>query len=122
MWALVWLIETELTNSPQIPDHLYRIQIICGSGSGKVNILITLINHQPSIDKLYLYAEDLLEAKYQSLIEKSEFVGLRHCSDSKAFIEYSSVINNFYENIDDYNPIKKKHNIDCIWWFDFWHT
>ena len=45
---------------PYIPDHLYRIVIIGGSGSGKTNALINLINEQ-DIDKLYLYAKDLSE-------------------------------------------------------------
>ena len=51
-------------NWPQIPDHPYRILIIGGSGSGKTNSLFNLINHQPNIDKIYLYAKDLYEAKY----------------------------------------------------------
>ena len=41
-----------------IPDHPYRIQIIGGSGSGKPNALLNLIENQPDIDKIYLYAKD----------------------------------------------------------------
>ena len=46
---------------PYIPDHPYRILIIGGSGSGKTNILLNLINEQNEndIDKIYLYAKDL---------------------------------------------------------------
>ena len=33
---------------------------------------IKLINNQPDIDKLYLYAKDPYEAKYQYLINKRE--------------------------------------------------
>ena len=44
---------------PYIPDHSYRILIIGGSGSGKTNILLNLINKQHDIDKLYLGAKDL---------------------------------------------------------------
>ena len=44
---------------PYTPDHLYRIIIIGGSGSGKTNALINLINEQNDIDKIYLYARDL---------------------------------------------------------------
>ena len=40
---------------PYIPDHSYRILIICGSGSGKANTLLNLINEQNNIDKIYLY-------------------------------------------------------------------
>ena len=53
---------------PNIPDHLYRIIITGGSGSGKTNALINLINEQNDIDKIYLYARDLREPKYEYLI------------------------------------------------------
>ena len=59
-------------NWSQIPDHPYRILIIGGSGSGKTNSLFNLINQQPDIDKIYLYAKDPYEAKYQLLINKIE--------------------------------------------------
>ena len=45
-------------NWPYIPDHPCRILIIGGSASGKTNTLLYLINNQPHIDKLYLYAKD----------------------------------------------------------------
>ena len=47
--------------------------IIGGSGSGKTNVLLSLIENQPDIDKIYLYAKDPYEAKYQGLINKREF-------------------------------------------------
>ena len=50
------------------PDQAYRILIIGGSGSGKTNPLINLINEQKDIDKIYLYAKDLSEPKYKYLI------------------------------------------------------
>ena len=53
-----------------IPDHPYKILIIGGSGSGKRNTLLNLINNQPDIDKIYLCAKDLYEDKYQVLIKK----------------------------------------------------
>ena len=49
---------------PYIPDHLYRILMIGGTGSGKTNALLNLINNQLDIDKIYLYAKDPHEAKY----------------------------------------------------------
>ena len=55
-----------------IPDHPYRILIIGGSGSGKTNALLNVINNQPDIDKMYLYAKDPYEKKYQFLISKRE--------------------------------------------------
>ena len=93
---------------PYIPDHPYRILIIDGSGSGKTNALLNLINNQPDIDKIYLYAKDLYEAKYQYLINKHEKVGLDHFDDPKAFIEYSNDMQDVHKNIDDYNPRKKR--------------
>ena len=75
---------------PYIPDHPYRILIVGGSGSRKINALLNLINNQPDIDKIYLYAKDSYEAKYQYLINKREKVGLDHFKDPKAFMEYSN--------------------------------
>ena len=43
---------------PYISDHPYRILMIGGSGSGKTDLLLNLINNQPDIDKIYLYAKD----------------------------------------------------------------
>ena len=50
------------------PDHTYRILILGGSGSGKTNVLLNLIENQPNIDKIYLCVKDPYEAKYQYLI------------------------------------------------------
>ena len=58
-----------------------------GSGSGKTNTLIDLINHEREINKIYLYAKDRYETKYQLLINKRESKGLNYFDDSKAFIE-----------------------------------
>ena len=75
---------------PYIPDRPYRILIIGGSGYGKTNALLNLINNQSDIDKIYLYAKDPYEAKYQFLINKRESTGLKHFDNPKAFIEYSN--------------------------------
>ena len=56
-------------NWPYIPDHPYRRLIIGGSGSGKTNALLNLINNQPGIDKIYLYAKDLYEPKWTQIKE-----------------------------------------------------
>ena len=58
-----------------ISYHLYRTLIMGGSGSGKTKALLNLINNQSDIDKMYLYAEDPYEAKYQFLINKIEITG-----------------------------------------------
>ena len=67
-----------------------------------------LIGCQPDIDKIYLYAKDLYEAKYEFLINKYKSSGLRHFSYYKAFIDYSNDKGDIYENIEEYNPNKKQ--------------
>ena len=94
---------------PYIPDHPYRIIIIDGSGSGKTNALLNLIKEQyyhDVIDKIYLYARDLNEPKYQFLIKKREDAGIKHVNNPNAFIECSNLMDDVYENITDYNPIR----------------
>ena len=88
-------------NCLQIPDHPHRTAIIGGSGSRKTNALLNLISHQPGIDKIYLYAKDPYEAKYQLLINKPKGVSLKHCNDSKALIKYSNDMDDIYENIGE---------------------
>ena len=58
---------------PYIPDHLYRILIIGGSGSGKTNALLNLIKERNDIDKIYLYPKDLSEPKHGLLIRNKTF-------------------------------------------------
>ena len=94
-------------NWSYISDHPYRILIIRGSGTGQTNALLNLINNQQDIDKIYLYAKDPYEDKYQYLINKRESVGLKHFNDPKAFIEYSNDMHDVYKNIDNYNPHKE---------------
>ena len=93
---------------PYIPDHPYRILIIGGSGSGKTNTLLNLINEQRDIDKIYLYAKDLSESKYEHLIKNLENAGIKHLNDSKSFIDCSNAMDDVYENIDLYKPNRKK--------------
>ena len=93
---------------PYIPDHPYRILIIGGSGSGKTNTLLNLINEQHDIDKIYLYARDLNEPKYKILIKKRKDAGIKHLNDPNAFIECSNTMDDVYENIHDYNSSRKR--------------
>ena len=95
-------------NWPYTPDHPYRILIIGGSGSGKTNVLLNLIDNQPDIDKIYLYAKDPYEAKCQYLINKRENVGINHFNDPKAFTEYSNDMHDVYKNIGEYNIDKER--------------
>ena len=82
--------------------------IIGGSGSGKTNALLNLIKEQDDIDNIYLYAKDLSELKYEFLIKKHEDAGTKHLNNSNAFIECSNIMDHVYENIDDYNPNRKR--------------
>ena len=93
---------------PHIPDHPHRMFTVGGSGSGKTNALLNLINNQRDIDKIYLYAKDPYEVKYQYLINKREKVGLDHFKDPRAFIEYSNDMQDVYNPIENYNPNKKR--------------
>ena len=96
---------------PYIPDHPYRIIIIGGSGSGKTNALINLINEQNDIDKMYLHAKDLSEPKYGYLIKKREDVGIKHLNNPNTYIECSNTMDDVYENIDDYNSGRRRKNV-----------
>ena len=66
------------------------------------------INKQRDIGKIYLYTKDLSEPKYEYLIKNRENVGIKHVNNSKAFIECSNTMNDVYQNIDDYNPSRKR--------------
>ena len=102
---------------PYIPDQPYRNLIIGGSGSGKTNALLNLINKQNDIDKISLHAKDLSKSKYEILIKKRENAGTKYLNDPNAFIEFSNTMDDVYENINDYNTFRKK-SLNCFWWHD----
>ena len=83
-----------------IPDHPYRTLIIDGSGSGKTNTLLNLINEQNDIDKIL--------PKHKILIKKCKDAGIKHLNDPNAYIECSNTMDDVYENIHNYNPRKKE--------------
>ena len=92
-----------------IRDHPYRTLSIGGSGSGKTNALLNLINNKPGIGKIYLYAKDPYAGKYQYLINKRDLnVGLNHYDDPKDYIEYSNDMQDVYKNVDGYNIDKER--------------
>ena len=97
-------------------DWPYRKLIIGPSGSGKTSYLLNSIQKDNNIiDKIYLYAKDLEKPNYQLLIEKREKAGLKNLNDQNAFIEYSSTMDDIFENIEDYN---KKRKIKVLIVFD----
>ena len=62
------------------------------------------------------------EPKYQFLIKKCEYIGIKHLNDAKAFIKYSAFMDDAYNNINDYNPNRNPNrNFDCVWWYDCWY-
>ena len=93
---------------PYVPDHRHRILIIGGSGSAKRNALLNLINKQNDIDKIYLFAKDLSEPKYEILIKKRENAGIKYLNDPNTFIGWFNTIDDVYENINDYYPSRER--------------
>ena len=82
--------------------------IFGSSGSGKTNALLNLIKEQNDINKIYSYAKDLSEPRYEFLIKKREDVKINCFNDPNAFTECSNTVNDVYENVDDYNPSSKR--------------
>ena len=70
--------------------------------------MLNLISNEPDIDRIYLYAEDTYEEKYQLLVNRRENTDLKYFNDSKTFIEYSNDIDDIYKNIEECNPNKKR--------------
>ena len=79
-------IKEHNSNRPEFLDHPFKILIVGGSGTGKINALLNLINHEADIDKIYLYAKNLYEARYQFLINKRESTGFKYLNDSKLLL------------------------------------
>ena len=73
--------------------------------------MLNLINNEPDIDKIYLYAKDPCEAKYQLLIINRKSAGLKCLNDLKGFAEYSNGMDDNYKNIEEYNPNKKRKTL-----------
>ena len=102
----------EIVGNKQKQDNWpFRILIIGPSGSGTTNLLLNIIqklNDTDPIDKIYLYAKDLSEPKYEYLINKREQAGNKYFINPTAFIEHSSDMNDVFSNIDDYNKQRKR--------------
>ena len=86
----------------------FRMLIVGPSESGKTNTLLHLINNLHPIDKIYLYAKDIHEPKYEYLINKREQAGIKNLNDPHAFIEYSDNMNDVLDDINNYNKNRDK--------------
>ena len=94
------IVSNEIKSSSEHNDWPFRMLIIEPSGSGKTNTLLHLIDKFHPIDKIYLYAKDTNEEKYQYLINKREQAGIKNLNDPHEFIEYLSDMNDVLENRD----------------------
>ena len=100
-----------VNNKNEDEDWPFRMLIIGPSGSGKTNTLLHLINNlnkTTPVDKIYVYAKDLSEPKYEFLIKNRKNAGIKHFNDPTAFIECSNDMNDVYADISNYN--KKREN------------
>ena len=100
-----------IVSNKKIKEHnnwSFRMLIIGPSGSGKTNTLLHLINNLHPIDKIYLYAKDTDEKKYQFLINKREQAGKKNLDDAHAFIEYSNAMDDVLDDINNYNKNRDK--------------
>ena len=55
-----------------------------------------------------MHAKDFSEYKYEFFVFLREDAGTKHLIDSNAFIECSNTMDEVYENIDGYNPSRKR--------------
>ena len=99
-----------VSNKKENKDHdwPFTMLIIGPSGSGKTNILLHLTNNFHPIDKIYLYAKDTDEKKYQYLINIREQAEIKNLNDPHAFIEHSSDMDDVLDDINNYNKIEIK--------------
>ena len=102
------IVSNHNASSLEDNDWPFRMLIIGPSGSGKTNTLLHLINDLHPIDKIYLYAKDLHEPKYEYLINKRKQAGIKNLNDPHAFIEYSDDMNDVLDDINNYNKNRDK--------------
>ena len=102
------IVSNKKKSSLEDNDWPFRMLIIGPSRSGKTNTLLHLINDLNPIDKIYLYAKDLYEPKYEYLINKREQAGIKNLNDPHAFIEYSDDMNDVLDDSNNYNKYRDK--------------
>ena len=105
-------LQTKPTKNTIINGHIFQI-----IRSGKINAFVNLIKEQNDIDEISLYGKDLSEPNFELLLIMTnkifqlllEDAGIKHLNDPNAFIKYLNTMDDVYENIDGYNPSKKKN-------------
>ena len=102
------IVSNKNTGFSEDNDWPFRMLIIGPSGSGKTNTLLHLTNDLHPIDKMYLYAKDIHEPKYEYLSNKREQAGIKNLNDTHAFIEYSDDMTDVLDDINNYNKIEIK--------------
>ena len=102
------IVSNKNTSFSEDNNWPFRMLIIGPSGSGKTNTLLHLINNLHPIDKIYLYAKDIHEPKYEYLINKREQTRIKNLNDPHDFIEYSDGMNDVLDDINDYNKDRDK--------------
>ena len=100
--------DTTGSSSSELNNWPFRMLIIGPSGSGKTNTLRHLTNNLYPIDKIYLYAKDINEPRYEYLINKREQAGIKNLNDPHAFIEYSDDTDDVLDDINNYNKNRDK--------------
>ena len=70
--------------------------------------MLNLVSQQDDFDKIYLYVKDLSEPNYEFWIKRCKDAGIKHLNDQKAIIDCSNTMDDVYENIDEYNPTRKR--------------
>ena len=100
--------DTTGSSSSERNNWPFRMLIIGPSGSGKTNTSYHLINNLHPIDKIYLYAKDINEPKYEYLINKRVQAGIKNLNDPHAFMEYSDDMDDLLDDINNYNKNRDK--------------
>ena len=108
-------------NWSQIPDYLYRISIIWGSESGKINSLFNLISQQLDTDEIYLYAKDPYKAKYQFLVNRQEITCSKHLHILKLLLYTQIMWMTFIKLLKNTVQIKN-WKYWLFWWYDCWYA
>ena len=108
-------------NWSQIPDYLYRISIIWGSESGKINSLFNLISQQVDTDEIYLYAKDPYKAKYQFLVNRQEITCSKHLHILKLLLYTQIMWMTFIKLLKNTVQIKNL-KYWLFWWYDCWYA